>query len=316
MTDKQITIDYKNLCANYSKEVGCYNTFDGSCIKEQCFTYRLLQLLKAKEQECERLVNKNNILSEKLDTTQLLLEGKNNQYAAKMQVCDELHSIIQNRNEEIKNLNYVLYEERELTLDLGKANLKIASLERNISSHKNRFKYEIDKLKKELSSLLAEKNAIEIGRYEYKQECEELKKDLHKNFEEKDKLHLIIDRLLEASGYDTNTASAEDFEDVYENMRYEKQQLDQLKADNDELRNFHINLVGVKECNIRELLKLKQALTEIKEIAENSCCLQPTSDCEEYKKCNECSRTSDDVTVKQILQKISECEVRDDKSNR
>ena len=55
MTDKQITIDYKNRCENYSKEVGCYNTFDGSCIKEQCFTYRLLQLLKAKEQECERL---------------------------------------------------------------------------------------------------------------------------------------------------------------------------------------------------------------------------------------------------------------------
>lgn len=54
MKDKQIIIDYENLCANYSKEVGCYNTFDGSCIKEQCFTYRLLQLLKAKEQECEK----------------------------------------------------------------------------------------------------------------------------------------------------------------------------------------------------------------------------------------------------------------------
>ena len=53
MTDKQIIIDYENLCENYSKEVGCYNTFDGSCIKEQCFTYRLLQLLKDKEQECE-----------------------------------------------------------------------------------------------------------------------------------------------------------------------------------------------------------------------------------------------------------------------
>ena len=55
MTDKQIIIDYENICENYSKEVGCYNTFDGSCIKEQCFTYRLLQLLKAKEQECEEL---------------------------------------------------------------------------------------------------------------------------------------------------------------------------------------------------------------------------------------------------------------------
>lgn len=60
MTDKQIIIDYENLCENYSKEVGCYNTFDGSCIKEQCFTYRLLQLLKAKEQECEELKKINN----------------------------------------------------------------------------------------------------------------------------------------------------------------------------------------------------------------------------------------------------------------
>ena len=55
MTDKQIIIAYENICENYSKEVGCYNTFDGNCIKEQCFTYRILQLLKAKEQECEEL---------------------------------------------------------------------------------------------------------------------------------------------------------------------------------------------------------------------------------------------------------------------
>ena len=55
MTDKQIIIDYKNLCENYSQEVGCYGTFNGSCIKEQCFTYKLLQQLQAKEQECERL---------------------------------------------------------------------------------------------------------------------------------------------------------------------------------------------------------------------------------------------------------------------
>lgn len=30
----------------------------------------------------------------------------------------------------------------------------------------------------------------------------------------------------------------------------------------EELRNFHINLVGVKECDIRELLKLKQTLNK------------------------------------------------------
>ena len=31
MTDKQI--DYKALCENYNETVGCYGTFDGSCIK-------------------------------------------------------------------------------------------------------------------------------------------------------------------------------------------------------------------------------------------------------------------------------------------
>jgi hypothetical protein len=34
----------------------------------------------------------------------------------------------------------------------------------------------------------------------------------------------------------------------------------------EELKNFHINLVGVKECEIKELFKLKQTLAEIKEI--------------------------------------------------
>lgn len=126
MSEKQIIIDYENICENYSKEVGCYNTFDGSCIKEQCFAYRLLQLLKVKEQECEKL-----------------------------------------------------------------------------------------------------KESLKVWKYS-------------------DVQHI-----------------------------------------------FKIN-------------KYEQTLTEVKEIAENSCCLQPTSTCEEYENCNECSRTSDDVTVKQILQKISE----------
>ena len=66
MTDKQIIIDYENICENYSKVVGCYNTFDGSCIKEQCFTYRLLQLLQAKEQESEELKKENCELTEEV----------------------------------------------------------------------------------------------------------------------------------------------------------------------------------------------------------------------------------------------------------
>ena len=51
MTDKQIIIDYKNTCKNYSQKVGCTGTFDGACIKEECFTYRLLQQLIRKEEE-------------------------------------------------------------------------------------------------------------------------------------------------------------------------------------------------------------------------------------------------------------------------
>ena len=54
----------------------------------------------------------------------------------------------------------------------------------------------------------------------------------------------------------------------FKQLKRKEQEYDNLKAENEELRNFHINLVGVKECDIRELLKLKQTLTEIKEIAE------------------------------------------------
>ena len=113
------------------------------------------------------------------------------------------------------------------------------------------------------------------------QECEELKKYLHKNFEEKDKLHLIIDRLLEASGYDTNTASAEDFEDVYENMRYEKQQLEQLK----------------------------QTLAEIKEIVEIEIeckTYEIENDCFNETRCKALNEHID--FIKQILQKIRKVE--------
>ena len=137
------------------------------------------------------------------------------------------------------------------------------------------------------------------------QECEELKNELHKNFKEKDTLHLIIDRLLEASGYDTNTASAEEFEDVYEHMRYEQQQLDQLKAENEDLKN------RVAELSLFQLYKIQRdeaekILTEIKEIAEKAAkCLYTTE--------------SDDYTDgyrwlgSLILQKIRKCEVENER---
>ena len=66
--------------------------------------------------------------------------------------------------------------------------------------------------------------------------------------------------------------------------------INQLKADNEYLKNFHINLVGVKECEIRELLQLKKTLAEIKRLAE-------------------IRKNDRDWLTNKILQKISECEV-------
>ena len=182
MTDKQIIIDYENLCENYSKEVGCYNTFDGSCIKEQCFTYRILQLLKAKEQECEELKKLKTATEE---ASELFVKN-----------ADEIARVLENKLDQLKKTNEELQKENE-----------------------------------------------------------ELKKQ-----------HQGDKGLITSTG----------------KMNYQL---------------------------IQEYDKLKNCLTEIKEIAEKSCCLQPTSTCEEYENCKECSRTSDDETVKQILQKISECEV-------
>ena len=107
------------------------------------------------------------------------------------------------------------------------------------------------------------------------QKCEGLKRDLHKNFEAKDKLHLIIDRLLEASGYDTNTASAEDFEDVYENMRYEKQQLKLKEQKLERITNMLFigqcsNCEGYSpNCSNKELCDFKHNIKNIIDEVEN-----------------------------------------------
>ena len=85
MTDKQI-IDY---CENYSKESRCYNTFDGSCSKEECFTYRLLQLLQVKEQECERLKKEVSLLKESNSKLQQI-EDVNSLEKCYLQQLDQL----------------------------------------------------------------------------------------------------------------------------------------------------------------------------------------------------------------------------------
>ena len=85
----------------------------------------------------------------------------------KSQIIVELQTTISNQAEEIKNLNYTLYEERSLTPDLAKANLRISTLERDLSSVRNRFKYENQKYK----NLLADIRYL-IEEIEEHRECE------------------------------------------------------------------------------------------------------------------------------------------------
>ena len=57
MTNKQIKdgIDVSQ-CKCYSVEDNsCNNTLSGSCMKEKCQIFRLLQAIKTKEEECKRL---------------------------------------------------------------------------------------------------------------------------------------------------------------------------------------------------------------------------------------------------------------------
>lgn len=85
------------------------------------------------------------------------------QLQRKIKQNDELTKIIQERNEEIKNLNYTLYEDRELTTDLVKANLKISKLERTLSSVTNKFKYDWQNKTAECEEL---KKRVELARKE------------------------------------------------------------------------------------------------------------------------------------------------------
>ena len=106
MTDKQIIIED----CPYFIGGNCQKYLDGVCENHKCD----LKIIRKLEQ---KLFNKRK-------------------------ECDELHETVKSQKEEIKNLNYTLYEERNLTTDLAKANLKISTLERSLSSIRNRFKNE------------------------------------------------------------------------------------------------------------------------------------------------------------------------------
>ena len=145
MTDKQIIIDYKNLCENYSKEVGCFGTFDGSCIKEQCFTYKLLQQLQAKEQECERLEEE-------------LYYWVNGEYCDnECNVVKELDQL-KTENEELKEIQKLLKEQMAFNKN---------ELELNWSSEIKRCEFLLNEFKK-----------VDKQRDNWRQQAEKLNKTL------------------------------------------------------------------------------------------------------------------------------------------
>ena len=85
----------------------------------------------------------------------------------------------------------------------------------------------------------------------------------------------------------------------YKQLKRKEQECEELKYANDcILTTLNVIAEGNKQ--------LRQTLAEIKEILEKCCINQATSDCEDFKNCEECGRISDGEGIQQILQKINE----------
>lgn len=92
-----------------------------------------------------------------------------------------------------------------------------------------------------------------------KQECEQKDKEINE-------LHLIIDRLLEASGYDKNINSAEDFEDVYADIDYKLGLLDDLKKECEALKSERFTREELISLQENDIARYRKALEEIEEV--------------------------------------------------
>ena len=144
MTDKQIKegIDVSQ-CKCYSVENNsCNNTLSGSCMKEKCQTFRLLQTIKAKEQECEKL--KQNA-RDTYDLWQALIESFNILQGEKIKLEQEC--------EELEETNNTLTVTREKLL--GDLYIVEESL-KDYTEHYNRQSEEVDQLKTENEKLKKE----------------------------------------------------------------------------------------------------------------------------------------------------------------
>lgn len=76
----------------------------------------------------------------------------------------------------------------------------------------------------------------------------------------------------------------------------------ELKAENEQLKNFHINLVGVKECEIKELARYKQALEKIKEICTKYKEICANCEGDEYIDCVDCTEGGEAQVAIKVLQ--------------
>lgn len=95
------------------------------------------------------------------------------------------------------------------------------------------------------------------------QECEQKEKEINE-------LHLIIDRLLEASGYDKNISTAEDFEDVYADINYKLGLLDELKQECEQIKEKYEALKLENEEGYEIVAELKHECEELEKQLETS----------------------------------------------
>lgn len=322
MTDKQIIMNGVDVsgCKNLMQGIVPFGCMEDrktcSCMNNPNCLYKQL---KRTEAQCEEMFVKHTDLEMKYKRKEQELEQVNKAYEACKESRLKAYNKLQEKEKECNELKYELRTERK-----DNKYIKKWCIEAGEELEKNSFAWD----GKEKNLVI---QAMELNeRFEAKkQECEELKKDLRRSFKEKDTLHLIIDRLLEASGYDTNTASAEDFEDVYEHMRCEQQQLDQLKAENKDLKIYiESNEQQVKEVEtlvmdndrlINELDKLKAENEKLKYDNEYEVgALEKTIDnlkaeLEQYKW--ERIKNSPSATKEQISEKIEADIASDRRSN-
>ena len=104
----------------------------------------------------------------------------------------------------------------------------------------------------------ADQNEILTEIRAFKQECEQEDKEIKG-------LHLIIDRLLEASGYNKHISSAEDFEDVYKDMGYKLGLIDELKQECEALKSESFTRESLITLQEKDIDHYRKALEEIEE---------------------------------------------------